>query len=424
MRVFWSNAALVIAVGYLLFGRTFAYLGLPPARLYIGEIFLGIFLATHSKNVLSRFFSPLFRKDPLSSLSMWLLVFLIWGTLQTLRGTLILNHDTLATLQNAVFNYYTIYVFIGLICGGIDRNFIPKLVRCVAIINGIYGMAYIFWLNRIEITLPWTENVSLFAQPSGSVVALLGLISYYQLSIRNLLLYLLNFLVLIGVQVRGEWLAFAVGAIILVIFNKKAGHLIVSILITTILFFSMYITDLNVPSPAHRGEEISFEALIARAIAPLNQELAVEIYGEEALSLAGTITSWRIDWWRAIWETVNSDLSNALFGLGYGYPLYSLVPFVGEGVRTPHNVLLYALGYTGWIGVITFFLFQRALGFVLLQAYYHSRNGFGLAVWLGGLAGAFFGNFFETPFGAIPYYTILGASLSLINNINSRGGGR
>jgi hypothetical protein len=71
-------------------------------------------------------------------------------------------------------------------------------------------------------------------------------------------------------------------------------------------------------------------------------------------------------------------------------------------------VFYFALGYTGWIGVILFFWFQALLGLVLLRAAKSSGNSFGILLWAWMLTSSMFGNGFETPFGAIPYYLAVG----------------
>ena len=98
-----------------------------------------------------------------------------------------------------------------------------------------------------------------------------------------------------------------------------------------------------------------------------------------------------------------------LFGKGYGYPLSGLIGArVEDNLRTPHNVFFYALGYGGWMGVSIFLALQAALVWVLILAFQRSRSPVGLVLWIALFSSAFFQNFFETPYGAIPYYFIAG----------------
>jgi hypothetical protein len=123
----------------------------------------------------------------------------------------------------------------------------------------------------------------------------------------------------------------------------------------------------------------------------------------------GTIT-WRETWWRAIWANSQENYTNLLIGPGYGFLLKNLVNYLKAfgDIRTPHNIFYYALGYSGWIGVIIFFSLQGACGVLVWRAYKLTGQSFGVAIWASSLFTAFFGNAFETPSGAIPSYLTLG----------------
>jgi hypothetical protein len=77
-------------------------------------------------------------------------------------------------------------------------------------------------------------------------------------------------------------------------------------------------------------------------------------------------------------------------------------------VRTPHNIFYFALGYTGWFGVVIFFALQLTCVSMLWRVYRLTGQAYGLAVWAATLIAAFFGNVMETPFGAIPIYLTMG----------------
>jgi hypothetical protein len=119
---------------------------------------------------------------------------------------------------------------------------------------------------------------------------------------------------------------------------------------------------------------------------------------------------WRVRWWNRIWEETHHDIESAFLGQGYGYPLAALIGYQERDIRTPHSVFFYALGYGGWIGVAIFFALQLALARTLWHAWQLTGNPFGPVIWLTFLSGAFFGNSFETPFGAVPFYVLAGMS--------------
>jgi len=138
--------------------------------------------------------------------------------------------------------------------------------------------------------------------------------------------------------------------------------------------------------------------------------LARDVTGSDNVGFyKGTIT-WRQNWWKAIWENSNENYTNLLIGPGYGFVLKDLVNYLEQSgdVRTPHNIFYYALGYTGWFGVVIFFALQLTCVSMLWRVYRLTGQAYGLAVWAATLIAAFFGNVMETPFGAIPIYLTMG----------------
>src|SRR5690606_21023646 len=93
---------------------------------------------------------------------------------------------------------------------------------------------------------------------------------------------------------------------------------------------------------------------------------------------------WRELWWDGIWRSVHSNPTLQAFGHGYGFPLVSLAPADGykESTRTPHSVFYYALGYTGWVGVILFAALQYAILAHLWRSYRLTGQAAGLAWWV------------------------------------------
>src|SRR5579872_3137308 len=170
----------------------------------------------------------------------------------------------------------------------------------------------------------------------------------------------------------------------------------------------MFFIDFRLPGPVTRGGgEISARDLIGRAMAPLDPDLAAEYTSSYKMDVDTTV--WRTIWWLAIWQSVNQGRANSLFGFGYGYALGDLVPYLeGQFIQTPHNVFLYALGYTGWIGVLLFALLQGELARLLWKTYRKTSQPCGIVLWAAMLSYAMFTAFFEAPYGAIPFYLLAG----------------
>jgi hypothetical protein len=161
---------------------------------------------------------------------------------------------------------------------------------------------------------------------------------------------------------------------------------------------------------------------VARGLAAVSPDLARDLTDSDDVSFyAGTIT-WRKNWWHAIWQNSQENPTNFLIGPGYGFVLKNLVNYLKQNgdVRTPHNIFYYALGYSGWIGVVIFFALQIACALMLWRVYRITGQSYGLAFWAASLSAAFLGNVMETPMGAIPFYLTIGLIVGPTLGLTSR----
>ena len=170
------------------------------------------------------------------------------------------------------------------------------------------------------------------------------------------------------------------------------------------------ILDVNLPSTSERGGGISSSEIVARGLAAVRADMARDLTGSDNVSFYSGTIKWRKMWWHAIWANSQENYTNLLIGPGYGFQLKNLVNYLRESadLRTPHNVFYYALGYSGWIGVLIFFALQAGCGVLLWRTYRLTGQSWGLAIWAAILTSAFFGNVMETPAGAIPFYLLIG----------------
>jgi O-antigen ligase len=406
----WTGLAALLVVGYLSVTRSFAYLGVPSLNLFVGEVALAAFLLSRPEAVIGRWAGGLLGRSAFGWIAWALLLFVGYGLLELARG-IYAGYPLITTLKTLAFTYYPLYLFLGIWLGMRDAGFLPRVLRLLAWANGLYGVAYLAGLNRLEVTIPGSE-VPLFGQPAGSAVAVLGLLAFEPRLGRIWLLLLLNGAVLLGGQVRAEWLGFAAGLVTWTLLSRRLRRAVPAAAAVALLLAVAAAADVRFPSPRQRGGEIAVRELAARVIAPIHTQAAGRL-SERAAIYAGTF-SWRTEWWKAIWTSINEEGSTGtfVFGHGYGFPLHSLVYHVTEDVRTPHNVFLYALGYGGWLGVAAFVALQASLACGLWRAYRHTGQPFGLAFFALALSGAHFGNFFETPYGAIPFFLLVGLALA------------
>jgi hypothetical protein len=411
----WLRIACVLILGYLGLSRAFAYLGVPAWNLFVSEIVLA-FLLLFGPKINHRPWMRVMRKQP--TLRRFLTcygLFLMYGIFQVFHG-ISAGYPPLIALRDLAFNYYPIYFFLGLWAGLMRPDLLPRLIRGFAWFNGIYGVLYVLYLNRIEWVVPGVRAevapVGLFGPPIYSFVALLGLLAHEKNISRNWYLLLLNGFVMLGMQSRGEWLAFAIGVVIWSVLTRQGKRVLQVGAVVAVLLAIMYITDFRLPGPRVEGE-ISARQLSHRALSPFrvalgDQNAAAGLGGVDA---AEANVAFRTVWWMAIWDSVQSSFQTALLGHGYGFPLGDLVPYLeGTFIRTPHNEFFFALGYTGWIGVVLFALFQMEIFRLLWKAYRVDGGPFGIVFWVSMMMCGMFLGRLETPFGAIPFYLITGWS--------------
>jgi hypothetical protein len=407
--------AATLLVGNLTMGRSFAHLGVPP--FYVNELSLALFLLARIGTLPAEWLGAMMRPGPLMALTWLITLSGIYGLVQWARG-IDAGHDRLLASQELLFHFYPLFVFLGLWVSARHRDFMAKLILPLAWVHGIYGIAYVAVLHKIGSDNLEPGEASLFGDPVGSAVILVGLLTL-DLPLRRIWLpALLNLGVLLALQVRAELLALVMGFILWACLSRRLLPAFGVAMTCLTLFLIAAALDIRIASPATRGEEISARALIGKVLAPMAPETA-KTYKRDATDDADT-AAWRTGWWRAIWDKVHRTPEHVLFGLGYGYPIWDLHPqLLDFKLRTPHNVFVYTVGYTGWTGMVLFAAIQLALGRLLWRAYGLSRQPFGLCVWLMLLVKGTFENFFEAPFNAVPFYLMTGLALgSLFNAVD------
>jgi O-Antigen ligase len=411
--VIWPRVTGFLLVGYLCLKKSFAYLGVPP--IFIGEIALAAFLLLKPRVILGTWATSLLRPSPLNGLGLALLMFIAYGVWQVGRGVLG-GSALIYTLKFFIFNYYPLYLFLGMWIGLQAPDFLPKIVRVIAWVNGVYGLLYVLVLRHVAAQMPGSGGVPLFVGPGGGAIAILGLLCFE----RNLrapwfvVVVMLNIVVTAVWQVRSEWMGLTLGLIAWGALTGRPGR-VFGLALTGLAAFGM-LALADVRLVGRTGDNISLSETLARFIAPINLDLAKE-FSPDAARHVGT-AEWRELWWREIWRSARSTPMLEAFGHGYGFDLFRLAPpEVRAGqeedeIRTPHSVFYYALGYTGWAGVALFSLLHFAIIRLLWRSYRLTNQPVGLVFWVTGMGMAFFQASFETPFEAIPFYLLAGLTMA------------
>ena len=405
----WTKYAIFLLMGYSLFGRTFAYVGIPPAKIFIGDVTLAVLAVFHPWGFTRRWFASLVRMDPLSGFSWALLLSIMYGVIEVARGFMA-EYDTVTALQNLVFNLYPCYLFLGLWAGLKRPDFLQKYIRITAWIAATYGLLYLFALQNIKLTIPGTD-VDLLPQAGGGALQILGLLSFEQRPSRFWFPIAVCGFLLLAMQVRADWVGTAVAILVWGILGKKMQRVSLVAAFIVCLLAIGYVADIHLPGAASRGGEISTKEIVGRGIAAIDPAMAAE-YSRNSRNYAGTV-EWRTTWWKAIRQYVSQDMTVFMLGPGYGFPLKNLVPYTRSlDIRTPHSVFYFALGYSGCFGVLLFFALQICVLRLLWRTYRMTGQAFGLACWSAILVSALFGNLFETPSGAIASYILAGLCIA------------
>ena len=415
----WAKLTIVLIIGYTAMGKSFAYIGLPWISIYIGEVALAVFLLFGPKTSRGRWLGLSRRVPQLKRFEWLLLLFLLDGLLAASRGVL-KGYPAFTALRDTAFNYYPLFVLLGVWVGLRDKRFLGKLPRVLALWAGCYGLAWVLLLNRLPWAIPGTDGrVGLFLGPyGGSAVALLGLLAFEPRLQSVWHLILLNVFVLLGSTSRADWVGLAVGVFVFALLMKSFKRLLMVGGLFLVLFGMMYATNLSIDAPTGRGAKLgartSADEILARGIAPVNDNLAGRLAPSQDVDFAENTEEFRLIWWARIWEEVHNQMSSTLLGFGYGYPVGDLNPDIDPGtfIQTPHSDFFYALTFSGWLGVVIFFLLQLELFRLLRRSFMFTGQPFGLMCWAALLTMSFFEDFFEAPFGAIPFFLLVGAAIA------------
>jgi hypothetical protein len=402
----WAKITFVLLCGYALFGKTFAYLGVPPLKLFVGDIFLAFSLVFFTGPVLRPLLEGLTRPTEFSAMFWWMTAGLFYGLIEVARG-LNMGYPPLAAFEELVVHVYPLYFFVGLWAALMFPDLVRKYIWYVSWGAMFYAIAYFLVLRKITMAIPGAPDVPLFPSPPSGL-ALLGM-TYFEGEIRRLWLPLsANVFVVLAGQIRSEWLALTLCMVVQSALIGKMRRLAITFGAITLVLVIGMITNVSIPSPAGRGVKmVSATEIVGRAVAAVDRDAAYE-YSRNASFYAGTVT-WRQNWWNAIWRSSNEDMEISLLGHGYGFRLSGLVDYLrGIDLRTPHNIFFYTLGYTGWLGVVLFFSLQLSIGLTLYRGWRLTGQPFGVVFWVAAVISCWFGDFFEAPQAAIPYYLVTG----------------
>src|SRR6202453_608396 len=205
----WSKWALFLLVGYSLTARSFSYLGIPPAKLFVGDITLGLFILLRPRQIFDPWIKALTKGGPLGPLAWVLLISISYGIFQVIRGVL-LGFSPLTAIQNLVFNVYPLYLFLGIWLGKRRPELLLRFVQVFAICFCIYAPAYLLYLNKVYVMMPGSDGVNVFGQANGGGFIILSRRCLELTHGRWWPVMVVAAAAFLAAQVRAEWLGMAV----------------------------------------------------------------------------------------------------------------------------------------------------------------------------------------------------------------------
>ncbi len=397
----WTKVALFLLFGSMFLGKSSAYVALA----------FGGLLLLSPRLLWDRWYNALTRRqDGLSEIGWPLLISLIYGFGQLIYGIL-LGYSVLTAFQILLFNICPVYLFLGIWVGFRHPGMVRAYIRYMAWYAVIYTPLYFLFLSKLSIATGDSDSgYAILGNPGSGSILLLGLLAYEP----NLLKFWVPVLVLTGLtianQERADWLGLGLALMLWGKLSKRMGRVFSVLGVLAAILLIAALIDLKLPPLAGRGGELSARGTLGRMAGSFSPDLAAEVSGSrgDAAMYYGTVI-WRKHWWAAIREEVSKDPLTLTFGMGYGYPLAHLAgkDVEHQGTRSPHSIFYFTLAYSGVVGVVIFFWLEICLIRLLYRVYMVTGQIFGLAYFVYSFAGAFFGNFLETPAG-IDFYLLLG----------------
>lgn len=402
----WSKLVVFFLWVSVLLGKASAYLGMT----------IGILMLLDSRVLLNRWYLALTRNgDPLSGVAWAMLVSLIYGIAQVVRGCLFLGFPVTTALEILVFNLCPVIMFLGLWAGARHPGIVRSYIRFVTLFLVVYTPLYVLFFHKLTISLsgilPGT-NMDLLGSPGTGSWALLGLLSYESRLGQWWLPIVVLICLMVANEERADWLGFAVALGVWGFLRKRMGRVMAIVCAVATILAVGFLTDLRLPPIPGRGGEISARATVARLAGSISTDMAEDMGGDaaDARFYYGTVY-WRKHWWAGIRDEVSRNSENLVFGLGYGFPLDKLGGPTTTDVRSPHDIFYFALAYSGALGVAIFFWLEISIIRLLWRSYKLTGDVYGLSYFCYAILGAFFGNRLETPQGGIAVYLLLGLVL-------------
>jgi hypothetical protein len=415
-----SLAALL--VGYTIFGRGLAYVGVGPVRVGEAVFFLGLTSLLVGKRLV----------PVLTTKAFWIFgLFGVWGLTRTLPFVGEFGQDA---LRDAVIWGYALFALALLaaclekpeILGAI-RRWYPWVLNLIVFTAPI-GLGLAAWrpdlLPRVG---PGVEGLEI--RPADLSVHLGAAATFVLLGLGTPLGSGLNAR---GRLLRIVWWTSWLAGIGLATSASRAGMLAVCA--------CFLLTGLRIPvrrwaypiSIGVLGITLSLGLGLGRFAVKADRVVGAEqlaeniksLFGKSSQRTAENTTQWRLEWWERIVDNTILSKGHALQGEGFGPEIWP--PFESDvdkpPLRSPHNISMTFLARSGLVGLLLWISVQSLFAFQVSTSIFREFRArrseaaiFGLWIlgyWTAFLVSASFSVQIESPQGGIWFWSVIGAGLA------------
>ncbi len=393
---------------YAFLGKGFAYAGWAP--FFVSELLL---VASIFALLASRTIGALFK----TSLGMVSVAFVLWQLLCTVPHVEDYGIDT---LRDAALWGYSIFAWSiaaltlrlrGFLHTAVTKHY-ERFCRVYVVLGAGAWLVSLFFRDSLP---HWPDTgVSIPLIKGGEFcVHIAGILAFAfsGLSKKGPWIALIMADSLLGMGVRGGFLAFVVAAAFILLLKPQVYRVTLLALSSIVVLVAMATFDVRFTIPG-MSREFSVDQLF--------DSVSSVVGVSERQDLEGT-KSWRLAWWGTIRDyTINGDFF--WLGKGYGINLADSDGYqVGtrdEPLRSPHNSHLTFLARSGVPGFCLWVLLQVTWLTMMLHGYVQaSRRRLPLwpglfawlsAYWIAFTVSASFDVFLEGPMAAIPFWSLFG----------------
>ncbi|MEM6550584.1 MAG: O-antigen ligase family protein [Planctomycetota bacterium] len=406
----WLGLLGVVLAGYMVAGRGFAYIGLPP--LFIGELTLLAGLATML--VLRRSWRALGL-----GINLLIGVMLVWAVWRTLPY--IGQYGMVMAARDAVaLGYALLAVIVSAVV--IERprllaqalRWVRRAVPVLIVLVTLAVMAHMLFRESIP-RWPWARIRMIDTKMGDPMVHVGGLAVLMMLGFTRLrgwlwALPLVGIFGVLGMMSRGGMLA-TLGAVgVATAFYPRSEWLPRALLLGLAVFTVVIMVNPQVTLPG-RERSVSVEQAVQNVVSIVGDSDTADLSGTKA---------WRLNWWETI---VGYTIGGEYFwtGKGFGVNLANSDGFQvwhDDRLRSPHNAALTVLARAGVPGLVLWSTVHLVWVGMMLRLHLRARAAgqeawarlavLLMAYWLALHIHATFDVYFEGPMGGFWVWSVIG----------------